>query len=563
MKPVIYQILPRLYTNRCAAPKPAGDIETNGVGKFDDYTPAMLTELQGRGITHLWLTGVIEHATATDYSAHGILPDNPSVVKGKAGSPYAIKDYYDVDPDLARVPEKRMEEFEALVKRIHDSGLKLIIDFVPNHVARRYHSDAKPVGIEDFGAHDDTSLYFGHNNNFYYIPRQRFTPQLPPMPGVEEYVEFPAKASGNDCFTAFPGVNDWYETVKLNYGYDYGDHSRHFHPTPDTWYKMLHILRYWAAKGVDGFRCDMVHMVPTEFWRWAIPAVKANFPHVIFIGEIYDVGQYRPYLQAGFDYLYDKVNLYDTLRGVVTSGVSAAQLTGCWQTVEDIKPHMLNFLENHDEQRIGSPQFAGDPRKGIAPLAVAAFMGEGPLMVYMGQEVGETGTDAEGFSGRDGRTTIFDYWSLPTMRRWLDEQGQFDDTRLSQQQLALKNTYTSIMRACNASPAISRGRFFDLMYVNYDRPADFDPHRHYAFMRSSGGETVVVIANFADREAVIKTKIPAHAFDTLGIRPVRSANAVDLISGAKISTPLLPDGLLSVKVPANGAVALRFATRKA
>lgn len=562
MKPVIYQILPRLYTNRCSNPQPNGNLEVNGAGKFNDYTPTLLSNLRDRGATHLWFTGVIEHATATDYSKHGIRPDNPSIVKGKAGSPYAIKDYYDVDPDLAEEPEKRMAEFDAFVKRVHDCGLKLIIDFVPNHVARQYNSDAKPTGIEDFGTHDDSSLYFGRDNNFYYIPRQRFTPDITPVAGAPEYVEFPAKASGNDCFTAFPGVNDWYETVKLNYGYDYGDHSRHFHPTPDTWYKMLHILRYWAAKGVDGFRCDMVQIVPTEFWRWAIPAVKANYPHIIFIGEIYDVGQYRPYIQAGFDYLYDKVNLYDTLRGVVTAGLSAAQLTSCWQTVEDIKPHMLNFLENHDEQRIGAPQFAGDPRKGIAPLAVAAFMGTGPLMIYMAQEVGETGTEAEGFSGHDGRTTIFDYWSLPTMRKWLNDKGEFDDSHLTQQQQALKNTYTAIMQACNTSPAIARGGFFDLMYVNYDRPADFDPHRHYAFMRSTGSETVVVIANFAEHDSVIKTLIPQHAFDTLGIRPVRQGNVVDLVSGAKFKMPLLPDELLTVKVPANGAVALRFSTRK-
>ncbi len=349
-------MLPRLFSNANRACVPGGTIMQNGCGKLNDITPKVLRAIRGLGTTHVWYTGVIEHAHCSDYTRYGIRRDNPHIVKGQAGSPYAIKDYYDIDPDLAVDVPARMAEFEALVERTHAEGMKVIIDFVPNHVARQYESDVKPEGVKDLGDGDDHTLFFGRDNNFYYIPRQQFAPSVNLGEGADEYVEFPAKASGNDCFTAFPGEYDWYETAKLNYGVDYGDWSRHFDPIPDTWHKMLDILKFWASKGIDGFRCDMAHMVPVEFWRWAIAQVKEASAGVVFIAEIYEVGLYRPYIDAGFDYLYDKVNLYDTLRAVETGHVSAAAITSCWQTVGDIMPHMLNFLENHDEQRFASAQ---------------------------------------------------------------------------------------------------------------------------------------------------------------------------------------------------------------
>ena len=329
-KPIIYQLLPRLFTNYCASPVANGTLAENGSGKLNGITDTVLESIRSLGATHVWYTGVIEHAHDADYSAYGIARQNPYVVKGHAGSPYAITDYYDIDPDLAEDVPNRMAEFEALVERTHAAGMKVIIDFVPNHVARQYYSDAKPAGIEDFGHGDNREMFFCRDNNFYYITRQQFAPHIDLGSGAGAYVEFPAKASGNDCFTAFPGVNDWYDTVKLNYGVDYGDGSRHFEPIPDTWYKMLHILRYWASKGIDGFRCDMVHMVPLEFWHWAVPQVKSHYPGISFIAEIYDIGLYRPFIEYGcFDYLYDKVNLYDTLRAIETDNCSAARITGC------------------------------------------------------------------------------------------------------------------------------------------------------------------------------------------------------------------------------------------
>jgi len=530
-KTIIYQLLPRLFTNPTENCIPNGTIEENGVGKMNDITPKVLNSINKLGITHIWYTGIIEHAQKTNYSKYGIVPDNPYIVKGNAGSPYAIKDYYDVDPDLSVNVAKRIDEFENLIKRTHDANMKVIIDFVPNHVARQYNSDSKPVGIEDLGVGDDNTYFFKQSNNFYYIPRQQFAPNVDLGEGPDEYHEFPAKATGNDCFSAFPGINDWYETVKLNYGVDYGDGSRNFDPIPNTWFKMLHILRFWASKGIDGFRCDMAHMVPLEFWQWAISNVKKTYPEIIFIAEIYDTSLYRDFIYiGGFDYLYDKVTLYDTLRAVQCSNYSAAQITNCWQTVEGINGNMLNFLENHDEQRFASTQYAGDAAIVIPSLIVSSMINTGPMMIYAGQELGEPAADAEGYSGLDGRTTIFDYWSIPTLRRWYNN-GNCDEKLLTSREVWLRNIYSKILNICNQEKAISNGNFFDLMYVNYDNPS-LNPHDHYVFLRNFENETLLIAVNFRSSSCDLKINIPRHAFNTLSI-PEGKFEAVELLYSDK------------------------------
>ena len=422
-----------------------------------------------------------------------------------------------------------MGEFEKLVERTHKAGLKVIIDFVPNHVARQYHSDAKPQGIEDLGQGDDSTYFFKPSNNFYYITRQLFSPSIDLGDGDNAYYEFPAKATGNDCFNAFPTANDWYETVKLNYGVDYGDGSRHFTPIPNTWFKMLHILRFWASKGVDGFRCDMAFMVPIEFWSWAIRQVKEKYPEILFIAELYDVGIYRDFINvAGFDYLYDKVNLYDTLRAIQCSNVSAACLTNCWQTVEGISDKMLNFMENHDEQRFASRFFAGSAALALPVLVASTTMSRAPFLLYQGQELGEAAIDSEGFSGDDGRTTIFDYWSIPSVRRWYNN-GKCDGGQSSDRELSLRNLYIKVLNIATSEKAIVKGDFFDLMYVNYNNP-HFDPHRMYSYVRSFEDETIFVILNFGNHDVDAEVNVPYHLFETLGIEQGEySAN--DLISG--------------------------------
>ena len=529
-KLIIYQLIPRLFTNRNTSCVPGGTISENGAGKMNDITPRVLKSLKELGVSHVWYTGVIEHSTKTDYTRYGIAKDNDYIVKGNAGSPYAIKDYYDIDPDIAVDVDNRMGEFEKLVERTHKAGLKVIIDFVPNHVARQYHSDAKPQGIEDLGQGDDSTYFFKPSNNFYYITRQLFSPSIDLGDGDNAYYEFPAKATGNDCFNAFPTANDWYETVKLNYGVDYGDGSRHFTPIPNTWFKMLHILRFWASKGVDGFRCDMAFMVPIEFWSWAIRQVKEKYPEILFIAELYDVGIYRDFINvAGFDYLYDKVNLYDTLRAIQCSNVSAACLTNCWQTVEGISDKMLNFMENHDEQRFASRFFAGSAALALPVLVASTTMSRAPFLLYQGQELGEAAIDSEGFSGDDGRTTIFDYWTVDTVRRWRNG-GKFDSLQLTKEERDLRQYYQKVLRLAESDKAFAEGLFWDLMYVN--------PHmdRQYAFLRSDRKNTYLVVANFCDDNIETEVRVPADAIRTLG--------------DAESAGSLIGDKVISVKVKA-------------
>ena len=552
-KMIIYQVLPRLFGNVNENCVPHGSLAQNGSGKMNDFTADVLATIKDEGYTHVWFTGLIEHATQTDYSAFGIEPDHPAVVKGRAGSPYAIKDYYDIDPDLAENVPARMNEFENLVNRTHEAGLGFVMDFVPNHVARQYHSDAKPANVVDLGAHDVTTQAFSPQNNFYYIPGQPLRTHfdryhLAPMP----YREYPAKATGNDRFDASPGENDWYETVKLNYGVDYcGGRQKHFNPTPDTWEKMLDILLFWAGKGVDGFRCDMAEMVPVEFWDWCISQVKARFPRMLFIAEVYNPSEYRNYLYAGhFDFLYDKVGLYDTLRGAICGHRPASDITSCWQSVDDIKDHMLNFLENHDEQRIASDFFATDGRKALPALVVSACMGTNPFMVYAGQEFGEPGMDAEGFSGRDGRTTIFDYWSVPSLRRALSGQLRAGERHLH-------DAYVKLLRLCNTESTLREGSFFDLMYVNYDGCGGFDPNRHYAFLRHAGHDLLLIVSNFSDEASQVGVRIPSHAFSTLGLRE-GICWASDLLTGEPVTVTLRPDSVTSVQLPPYGAVLLKM-----
>lgn len=561
MKPLIYQIFTRLYGNKKNANIPAGSIEENGCAKMNDITAKQLERIASMGFTHVWFTGLIEHATQTDYSAYDIKPDHPAVVKGRAGSPYAIKDYYDIDPDLAVNVKQRMKEFNALLKRTHQAGLKLVIDFVPNHVARQYNSDAHPKGVKNLGEGDDTTKAFDPNNNFYYLEGQTLHTNFDTERRAKQpYSEYPAKATGNDCFNAWPSRNDWYETVKLNYGIDImNGRQPHFSPTPSTWLKMTDILLFWCKKGVDAFRCDMAEMVPAEFWEYAISKVRSKYPHVQFIAEVYNPNEYRHYIASGFDYLYDKVGLYDTLRAIVTEGRSASCITGCWQAVDDIRQHMLNFLENHDEQRIASAYFAGDARKALPALAVSCLMGSNPFMVYAGQEIGEPGMDAEGFSGSDGRTTIFDYWNPQSLQKLTADNIE---AKLNADETSLYNYYKKIISLARNQPALNDGVFYDLQYANYARDYGYDCDRQYAFIRKAGnGQTLLICANFGPNAVHAGVKIPAHAFDFLKLRS-GLISASDLISGNLQTLELKADTPCYVEIPAYGAVVMQIALGK-
>ncbi len=535
-KIIIYQIFTRLYGNRNNNHVVNGTIEENGCGKLNDFTPSTLKKIRELGVSHIWYTGVIRHATQTDYSAFGIPRQHPAVVKGRAGSPYAITDYYDIDPDLAVCVDKRMSEFEALVTRTHRAGLKVIIDFVPNHVARQYKSICKPEGVRDLGEDDNPTVGFDpENNNFYYCPGQQFTPYFDLYHGEKQpYTEMPARATGNDCFNNSPGRNDWYETVKLNYGRDYNGTWSMTDERCSTWHKMLDILLFWAGKGVDAFRCDMAEMVPAEFWAWVTAKVREQYPHVRFIGEVYNPSEYRRYIASGFDYLYDKVGMYDAMRDVICHRRGTDAITWAWQQTDDIRDHMLYFLENHDEQRIASDFFAGCGEKAVPALVVNALMQKNPFMVYAGQEWGERGMDAEGFSGQDGRTTIFDYWSF---------ESTFSP---------LVNVYSKVLNIARMEKAVAEGQMFDVMYANSQY------FRQYAFIRKAEKEMLLVVANFDDAPIEMQLNIPDYAFDFLEI-PEKAYKAHELLSDSQTSVVLMRgNNPVRIMLVARGAVILKM-----
>ena len=545
---IIYQIFTRIFGNRNTTRKEWGTVAENGCGKMADIDARVLRRIHDMGVTHVWYTGVVRHATQTDYTAKGIPAQYAEIVKGRAGSPYAITDYYDVDPDLAVDVANRMEEWEQLIARTHAAGMKVIMDFVPNHVAREYHSICRPAGARDLGEGDDTGMNFSVHNNFYYcwgqaLDLSRVTPN-------QTYQERPARATGNDHFDQRPGPNDWYETVKLNYGVDYcdaGGRSEHFDPVPDTWVQMRDILLFWAAKGIDGFRCDMAEMVPAPFWAYATAAVRAAHPSVIFVGEVYNPDLYRTYIDAGFDYLYDKVGMYDSMRDIICGHRWASDITTQWQRTDDIRTHMLYFLENHDEQRIASDYFAANPWRAFPAHMVCCLLQTNPYMLYAGQELGERGMDREGFSGWDGRTSIFDYWSVDSIRH-----GYFDLAKKTPEERQLMAAYRQVMRIAGREKAVTDGAMFDLMYVNTHFAEE-----QFAFIRKAGREMLLVAVNFSDLSVCREVTIPAHAFDFLNI-PAGTITATELLTGVAKDFTLTPDGSIPVDIPDYGGVIYKF-----
>lgn len=535
-KAVVYQVFTRLFGNKNTTNKPWGTIEENGVGKFNDFTNKALQEIKDLGITHIWYTGVPHHAVIRDYTAIGISNDNPEVVKGRAGSPYAVKDYYNVNPDLAVHPEKRLEEFEALIKRTHKTNMKVIIDIVPNHIARKYEGKSNPTGVRDFGADDDVTVEYKRDNNFYYIPNTPF--QLPdiakPLNGESnnsiihgKFEENPAKWTGNGSRLAKPDVNDWYETIKINYGirpdnskdfpelpagFDALSYKDHFEfwadkSVPDSWIKFRDIALYWTAKGVDGFRYDMAEMVPYEFWSYMNSAIKNANPNAFLMAEVYNPNEYRNYIYLGkMDYLYDKVETYDKLKDIIQGKTPPDGLSYIQSVLSDIDIHMLKFLDNHDEQRLASPEFAGSPEKGKPMMVVSTMITSAPIMIYFGQEVGEAANENGGFGTRS-RTSIFDYVGVPNHQRWMNE-GNFDGGQLTESEKILRDFYKRLLNFSAKSSAVM-GQFQDLQEVNRNSGLGYDPNHVYSFVRWSDNQKLIVISNFSeDVSNSFELKIP-------------------------------------------------------
>ncbi|WP_440056216.1 alpha-amylase family glycosyl hydrolase [Pseudoalteromonas sp. T1lg65] len=534
-KPVVYQVFTRLFGNKTNVNKPWGTLSENGVGKFADFTPKALAEIKKLGVTHIWYTGVLHHALVTDYSKFGISADDPDVVKGRAGSPYAIKDYYNVNPDLAVDPAKRLAEFEALIERTHKAGLKVIIDIVPNHVARNYQSMSAPKDETDFGDNDDTSVEYDKNNNFYYVVGEPF--QVPTDPSYQVlggephpladglFIENPAKWTGNGSRAAKPDINDWYETVKVNYGVkpdgsydfptlpkDYATRDIHAHNAfwqdkslPNSWYKFQAITDYWLDKGVDGFRYDMAEIVPVEFWSFLNSSIKAKNPEAFLLAEVYNPNLYRPYIKLGkMDYLYDKVGFYDSLKALMQGKAQATQVLEQHKAVEDIAGHMLHFLENHDEQRIASPEFAGSAEKGKPAMVVSHLISTAPTMIYFGQTVGEDGSEDAGF-GKPSRTSIFDYIGVPEHQKWMNN-GKFDGGQLSLEQQALRSYYLKLLNLAKL-PAVAAG---ELVRFGNNEGNTKRSQKVLAFGRQLGAQKLIVASNFdAENTQQVTLSLPS------------------------------------------------------
>ncbi|WAJ71574.1 alpha-amylase family protein [Catenovulum adriaticum] len=545
-KHVVYQVFTRLFGNTNSTNKPWGTIEENGVGKFNDFTDKALSEIKRLGVSHIWYTGVPHHAVINDYTDYGINLDDPDVVKGRAGSPYAVKDYYTVNPDLAEDPANRLAEFEALIERTHKQGMKVLIDIVPNHVARNYHSLAKPTGVQDFGAADDTSVEYARDNNFYYVVGEDFNvPEAQngyqPLGGEKhslsdgQFDESPAKWTGNGSRKAQPDFNDWYETVKVNYGVkqdgshdfaklpdDYADKNYQAHyafwqnqDVPDSWMKFKDIALYWTQKGVDGFRFDMAEMVPVEFWSYMNSAIKMANPDAFLLAEIYNPSAYRDYIRLGkMDYLYDKVDFYDTLKPLMQGKAGADNLVSIQNRFADIEHNLLHFLDNHDEQRISSPEFAGDANIGKPAMVVSSLISSSPIMIYFGQEVGEDGSEETGF-GDPSRTTIFDYAGVPAHQRWMND-GKFDGGQLSAKEAELRDFYQRLLNFTLQSEALV-GQYAELHSVNRSANPNYT-ERQFAFARFNNNEKLIVISNFDQTESKeIELIVPQQVITKMGL----------------------------------------------
>ncbi len=536
-KAVVYQVFTRLFGNTNTTNKPWGTIEENGVGKFADFTDKALQEIKELGITHIWYTGVPHHAVIHDYTAYGISNDDPDVVKGRAGSPYAVKDYYNVNPDLAIDPAKRLEEFKALINRTHKADMKVIIDIVPNHVARNYEGVTNPEGVEDFGASDDTHKEYDVNNNFYYIPGEAFkVPEWQdgylPLGGEanslsdSKFEEVPAKWTGNGSRLAQPHFNDWYETVKVNYGIrpdgtkDFDelpeafwtkDYKAHYEfwkdkTLPDSWNKFKDIALYWLDFGVDGFRFDMAEMVPVEFWSYLNSNIKMKNPDAFLLAEVYNPDLYRAYIHLGkMDYLYDKVDLYDSIKHIMKGYGWTGHIPVVQQKVADIEHHMLHFLENHDEQRIASPDFVGEAKLAKPAMVVSATISTSPTMIYFGQEVGEPGAEDAGF-GKPTRTSIFDYIGVPYHQRWMNNK-KFDGGQLSDEERGLRDFYQRLLNFTIESSALM-GDYQEIHYYNKDHTEGYD-HRVFSYVRWSSNEKLIIVSNFdAQKSYTFNVKVP-------------------------------------------------------
>jgi glycosidase len=638
----IYQLFVRLFGNTNETRRTNGTLAENGVGKFADINDGALASIRAMGFTHIWLTGVLQQATATDYSEFGQPADDTDLLKGLAGSPYAIKDYFDVCPDYAANPAERLKEFQELVQRLHRRGLKAIIDLVPNHVARSYGSCIKPecnFGAcgGGAGAGDDKSKFFDPHNNFFYLRADENGPPLrlptyrdgvplsptcravagvhdrrypdadgghrPPLHQCDGFFDAEktfGRVTGNNCVSWTPQLHDWYETIKLNYGFDFTDPAKSIReypnawspekPLPNTWKKVDEVIAHWQSLGVDGFRCDMAHMVPPEMSSWAIAQARRREPEVFFMAEAYDddpakvpgcdpvVSQLNfgrgnvlfDLLNAGFNAVYD-APVYRALKRIYDGSGWANDID---REIADpfICHNSVRYAENHDEVRLAARSEWGGVGLNVGRPVSAILYGlsRGAIMLYNGQEVGEPGSGAEGFGGDDARTTIFDYWSMPEFVKWVNDH-RYDGGRLSPKQRSLRQFYSRLINLVG-EPAFADGKFFPLNPANRDNPSfgrlpgeSASGHWLYAFLRydPASGQRFLVIANLHPVETFrdVRIQLPHEALQFLDLDPQSSVSLRDKLSLERFETAVTPEASIPVAdVRPLSARYLEFAT---
>ncbi len=256
------------------------------------------------------------------------------------------------------------------------------------------------------------------------------------------------------------------------------------------------------------------------------------------------------------DALYDKVDLYDTLKAVMQGNASTDNIAANQRQLADIESHMLHFLDNHDEQRVASPQFAGDADKGKPAMLVSALMDRAPAMVYFGQEVGEAGERDMGF-GRQSRTSIFDYCGVPSHQRWMNG-GRFDGGQLSDKEKALRDFYKRLLNFTLSAPALDGG-YAELHKASREAAKGYDKTM-FAFARVSqeAGQKLIAFSHFdTQAKGKVSLVIPAEVISAWqladGCYPLCEA-----LYGYETATLRVNDGCGEVTVIADALAAKVF-----
>lgn len=601
----VYQLLVRTFGNINETRVPNGTLAENGTGRFDDLNPAAAAALADMGMTHVWFTGALQQATSTDWSEVGEPADDPDILKGRAGSPYAIRDYFDVAPDYAVDPAARHTAFRAAVSAMHAEGLDVLLDFVPNHVARSYASSVRPE--RSFGAGDRTDVFYTRDNHFFYLQVGDAPTQ---MPGFDRATQTPisptcsvlaatagdyqcdglydwtnggetdwGRVTGNNVASWSPDLGSWYETVKLNYGFDYTTGAFEHPavgapeaPIPRTWEVMDEVIAHWQSLGVDGFRVDMAHMVPMAFHEWLISRSRARDPNVFWMAEAYDTDPAKvtegnvlhALLGAGYDAVYDD-DTYDRLKAVFDGNAWANDVDNPLIADPILTHHALRYAENHDEVRLASPHdwmFDGANVGRAQAQAITAMLfaiGRGPVMVYAGQETGESAEGAEGFGGDDGRTSIFDYWSMPSFVGWVNSHA-YDGGGLDAETAALRAQHLETWAAFR-DPVFAQGQTYLLNGANLDRPRfgrlEGEPvsgRYAHALLRYVDGRAALVFVWLHPTITAtdVAVRVPADAWDRVGFGDAPVALRVGL--GVALDAPSIDRDALNTEGVALGDI---------